>query len=125
VSPRRAALGVPVLLLAACGGSRNDYGGAVGTAAFGMAGAAVHRVTTKGCYGQCLSGTRCNTETGLCERMPCGGACPGDWVCDATGPAERCVQPKGNESPPECRPTEDGGSLLLVTCSDGGADAAR
>lgn len=124
VSARRALLALGLL---ACGGasSSNDYAGAVGTAAMGVAGAAVHRAATKGCFGQCLSGTLCNRETGLCERMPCGGACPGDWVCDASGPVEKCVQANRNEAPPECRPALDGGSLLLVTCPDAGADAAR
>jgi hypothetical protein len=70
---RLAVLSSSVLalaLLACSGGSSNNYVGAARAAAFGVGAAAVHRAATGYCWGDCVAGTVCNRDTGLCERAP-------------------------------------------------------
>jgi len=55
------------------------------------AGASVARRTEGECYAPCNPGTRCNPDTGLCERIPCGGQCAENQYCDETGLVARCV----------------------------------
>jgi hypothetical protein len=40
-----------------------------------------------GCVASCPPGTVCNTQTGLCDRVPCGGRCAPEELCDN----DRCI----------------------------------
>ncbi len=90
MTPCRAAL---VLLLAVgCGGASSDStaNAIVGTAA-AVAGAGISRATTKGCWGQCLSGLVCDHQSGMCVRnTPCSKRCAVDERCEE-GVVARCV----------------------------------
>src|SRR3954468_13593474 len=43
------------------------------------------------CYAMCVQGTFCNPGTGLCERMPCDGACRADQHCETSFSKSECV----------------------------------
>jgi len=43
------------------------------------------------CFTPCDNGTRCNPDTGLCERLPCQGYCGYGETCVGTGADARCV----------------------------------
>lgn len=65
------------------GASVVDVGSAV-------AGAFINRAQG-GCYAGCPAGTTCNTKTGLCDELPCRGACGWNEVCLGSGLAAKCV----------------------------------
>ncbi len=122
-----------VALSVGCGGpvgpfapshSNSALGAIVATGA-AVAEVAVYRATQNGCWGQCGAGAECNQETGLCERIPCGGRCSGDSVCEQRGDQEACVPPDlaFPSAQARCAPDPDAGSLLVVACTDAGASA--
>ena len=45
------------------------------------------------CVG-CTFGFTCNEDTGLCERLPCGGRCSADEVCENSPAGPVCVAQK-------------------------------
>lgn len=71
VRPRLALISTLGLALFACSArNRANYVGAAGATAFGVGAAAVNRVVTGDCWADCVAGTVCNRDTGLCERAP-------------------------------------------------------
>ena len=108
-------------LLFACGHA-NPVGPLVTTAA-AIGEVAMYRVSQSGCWGQCSVGSECNKLTGLCRHIPCGGQCRSDWVCQVNREGEECIPPSlaiPISTSSGCTPLADGGSLLLVSCADGG-----
>jgi hypothetical protein len=79
--------------------------------ASGVAAAGVNRAVTGGCWAACPTGTTCDHESGLCEKLPCSSHCPADLKCEIVGGEEVCVQPKAE-------------SALASASADGGADAS-
>jgi hypothetical protein len=65
-----------------CQPASGDYGEAAATAA-----AAAVAWTAVGCtVNGCAAPFRCNADTKMCERIPCGegqGSCPPTYVCDS------------------------------------------
>lgn len=53
-------------------------------------GEAARRRLAGECYVSCAQGFECNRDTGLCEKIPCGG-CPEGDACVGTGTRARCV----------------------------------
>lgn len=43
------------------------------------------------CYVDCLPGTRCNRQSGLCEALPCRDKCGPNETCDETITGIRCI----------------------------------
>lgn len=58
--------------------------------ATGAVGAGVSRAQGD-CYANCQPGTSCNRETGMCDALPCAGACAPEETCEVTHISERCV----------------------------------
>jgi hypothetical protein len=116
----RAALnGVVFAVLFGCGHGTNVALPIAATAA-AVTEVALYSLAQHGCLGQCGPGAECNHATGLCQHIPCSGQCPSDEVCQVNGSHEECVPPGLLLSQPGCTPIPDAGSLLLVTCDDGG-----
>ncbi|WP_437786579.1 hypothetical protein [Sorangium sp. So ce1097] len=93
LKPRR---GPPEFLLApgemrSSSGGSNDYAGAAATLAAAAGATVAQREVYDICYASCPNGTACNPETGLCERLPCGGKCPADRRCKIVEGKETCV----------------------------------
>jgi hypothetical protein len=65
-----SSFGLALALVACSAGNTSNYVGAARAAAFGVGAAAVHRAATGYCWGDCVAGTFCNRDTGLCERAP-------------------------------------------------------
>ena len=82
---RIALIGV---LLQACAAPVAVGAATMTAAAVGSAG--VQR-RAGGCYAMCVQGTTCNPGTGLCERLPCDGACRADQHCETTFNKSECV----------------------------------
>jgi hypothetical protein len=64
-----------------CQPSSGDYGEAAATAAASAAAWTAVGCTANGCEPP----FRCNADTKMCERIPCGegeGACPPTYICD-------------------------------------------
>jgi hypothetical protein len=55
------------------------------------AGAAATRRAYGECYVDCLPGTRCNRQSGLCEALPCRDRCGADEGCEETVTGLRCI----------------------------------
>ena len=51
---------------------------------------------TGGCFSYCVEGTRCNPNTGLCQRLPCDGQCSAKEQCVDVGRREQCVAREKN-----------------------------
>jgi len=75
------------LALVGCG--RAATGAALNTAVAVGVGAA--RVSRGRCFSECVRGTRCNPRSGLCESVPCEGACKSNEICDESRLVPRCV----------------------------------
>ncbi|WP_437738161.1 hypothetical protein [Sorangium sp. So ce1335] len=93
LKPRR---GPPEFLVApgevrSSSGGSNDYAGAAATLAAAAGATVAQREAYDICYASCPIGTACNPETGLCERLPCGGKCPADRRCKIVEGKEACV----------------------------------
>ncbi len=93
--------------LAACSAG-GAAGPAAANAAIGVAAAAVSR-SQGGCYSACPVGTACNPKTGMCDELPCRGACQPSERCDTNRLIPACVprveampdlQIKQKEGPP-------------------------
>lgn len=76
------------VVLAGCAAS--NLAGATSVTAAALASSAVQR-KAGGCYAVCTSGTTCNPNTGLCERMPCDGLCTADQHCEVTAIETKCA----------------------------------
>jgi hypothetical protein len=87
-----ALLAVP---LCAChtGSSNTLAGAAVMTTLAGGVSAA--RRANGECYVDCLPGTRCNRQTGLCDALPCRDKCNPGEVCTETETGSACVPASG------------------------------
>lgn len=74
---------IVALIASGCGGASSGSS-AAGAAVLGSlaAASAVASRAAGGCYAECTHGTICNTATGLCERLPCGGTCEAGQACD-------------------------------------------
>ena len=75
------------MLLSGCAASTVVGASTVTAAALGTS--AMQR-RAGGCYANCVNGTTCNPNTGLCERMPCDGACGRDEHCEVSALASKC-----------------------------------
>jgi hypothetical protein len=89
--------------------------------AMGVAQTAIYRKATGyKCWAACQQGYACSEKTGTCERLPCGGGCPGSQVCEQRGAIEVCVEPTHQElevvNEPEMCPVPDASPLLRVPC---------
>ena len=85
--------------------------------ALGVGAAAVER-SRGGCYAVCTGDTACNSDTGFCEPLPCGGRCGVNETCTPTPTGEECVPNvrdllSHDETPahPDVAPTDLEGSL--------------
>ncbi|MGZ6142210.1 MAG: hypothetical protein ACXWLM_02675 [Myxococcales bacterium] len=76
------------MLLSGCAASTMVGASTVTAAALGTS--AMQR-RSGGCYATCANGTTCNPNTGLCERMPCDGACGRDEHCEVTALESKCA----------------------------------
>jgi len=71
-----------------------NAGGAVASAAVNTAiagGVSAARRAQGACYTDCLEGTKCNEQTGMCDPLPCRGKCRAGEHCEPTTVGERCV----------------------------------
>lgn len=78
----------------------NDYAGAAATLAGVVTTTAVNHKVFGTCYATCLNGTACNSETGMCEPLPCGGKCPADHQCKMVEGRETCVREQPDRMAP-------------------------
>src|SRR5438045_2402106 len=81
---RSSRVVVTVLLalsLGACHGQGNSAAAAAIFTGLAGVGSAVSRANGQ-CYAVCTTGTACNQVTGLCDPLPCRGACAGGERCD-------------------------------------------
>jgi hypothetical protein len=70
------------------GGAQGAGAAGAGLQAVGQAvGAAAVSRALGGCVAACPPGTACNTQTGLCDVLPCRDQCKADEVCQN----DRCV----------------------------------
>ena len=94
-SLRGALTAVLCSLLAAChtGSSNTLAGAAVMTTLAGGFSAA--RRANGECYVDCLPGTRCNRQSGLCESLPCRDKCGPGETCAETETGVACVPASG------------------------------
>jgi hypothetical protein len=71
-------------------------------------GAAAYSRAHGGCYAVCPVGTACNSQTGMCDELPCRGQCAYDEECDERGMFPRCVRstkpPMEIHAAPDSRP---------------------
>ncbi|MCC6807354.1 MAG: hypothetical protein IT381_08015 [Deltaproteobacteria bacterium] len=84
------------LILSGCAGSNALVANAVANSLIAVTAAAVERARGN-CVASCPVGTTCNHDTGLCDTLPCRGACRVMERCDTTRVIPVCV-PAG--SPP-------------------------
>jgi hypothetical protein len=88
--PKRvAALWMSSVLLGSCGS-----GAAATNAVLNTTLAATTAVVERSqgrCYAACPTGTACNTSTGYCDPIPCGGSCRADEKCQETPTGQRCI----------------------------------
>ncbi len=75
--------------LLACKSAGGTVGNAILATAFASGAALAYR-GAGGCLAECVYGTFCNTATGNCERLPCGGCGPGEYCANAGGGEMRC-----------------------------------
>ncbi len=84
----RGVMGL-LLMLSGCAASGAAVTSALVHTAIAATASGVQRANG-GCYSPCNPGHRCNTETGLCDKLPCGGACSFDQRCELTATGEAC-----------------------------------
>jgi len=86
------ALPLALLALAAGAGGCHASNAAGAVAITSLAGgvSAVRRANGA-CYVDCLPGSRCNHETGLCDPLACAGNCASGFVCEETETGSACV----------------------------------
>lgn len=70
-------------LLAGCNAAPNAIAGAAVMTPLALGAAAISR-SSGGCYAVCQQGQQCNSNTGLCEALPCRGECPSSQTCEET-----------------------------------------
>ena len=71
-------------------GSANTAAGAVIMTTLAGGVSAARRANGE-CYVDCLPGTRCNRQSGLCEALPCRDKCGPNETCDETLTGIRCI----------------------------------
>jgi hypothetical protein len=91
----RAFMALGLLGLAACQGAGQAVGAGVMVANIVAAGSV--RRAQGNCFNDCVPGTACNKETGLCEALPCRGECREGESCLERGLVHRCVRVKSVE----------------------------
>jgi hypothetical protein len=89
----RLLFAVVVLTLCSCAAAGGAAGTAVVNTAIAVTVSGVRRAQGD-CYTVCNPGSTCNRTTGLCDRLPCGGACSFDQHCAVTAVGETCVSDK-------------------------------
>ncbi|HEX4620840.1 MAG TPA: hypothetical protein VH208_04660 [Myxococcaceae bacterium] len=95
-----------VLLGCASGGGMGALNAGSAALNTGIAGgAAAYSRAHGGCYASCPVGTACNTQTGMCDELPCRGQCAYDEECDSSGLFPRCV--RSTKSPLEIHAAPD------------------
>ena len=114
----RVCLLIATLLLG-CGGDGGKYAAAGVTAGAAVALAGVNRAATGGCWADCRPGTRCDSESGTCVPIACGGACGTDERCVRSDQGEVCVQAVRDTSAPLPE------SSAVAPPGDAGADPCR
>ena len=75
------------------GSSNTIAGAAIMTGLAG--GASAYKRSTGDCYVDCLPGTRCNRQSGLCEALPCRDKCGPNEGCEETVTGIRCLPASG------------------------------
>ena len=63
---------------------------AISTTAFATGVGAVRRANGE-CFTICTPGNACNTQTGLCEPLPCAGKCSFSERCEVLPTGDKCV----------------------------------
>ena len=85
------AAALAAALVPSCGHtSANTAAGAVIMTSLAGGVSAARRANGE-CYVDCLPGTRCNRQSGLCEALPCRDRCGPDETCDETITGIRCI----------------------------------
>ena len=87
-----------VLMVSGCAAAGGSVGSAVVNTAVAATVSGVRRAEGD-CYTVCNPGSACNRTTGLCDRLPCGGACSFDQRCEITAVGETCVSAKAPPLP--------------------------
>jgi hypothetical protein len=82
-----------MLCFSGCAASAGAIGSAAINTGVGATVSAVRRANGE-CYVPCNPGTSCNTVTGMCDPLPCGGRCAFDEKCEQTYLGEKCVSSK-------------------------------
>ena len=88
ISSSLAASAAALMQLPACHASSAVGAVAMTSLAGGMS--AVRRANGE-CYIDCLPGSVCNRETGLCDPLDCQGKCGDGFVCEESGTGSACV----------------------------------
>ena len=70
-----------------------------------------------GCYAMCVQGTVCNPNSGLCERMPCDGACRSDQHCETTFNKSECVAGAPSDAVSKAPGTQRLSEKVVSQCS--------
>ena len=81
-------------LLACHTGSANTLAGAAVMTTMAGGFSAVRRANGQ-CYVDCLPGTRCNRQSGLCEALPCRDKCQPGETCAETETGIACIPAGG------------------------------
>lgn len=79
-----------LVMLLNCATASGAVGAAVINTAVAAGASGVSRANG-GCYASCQPGTRCNSSTGMCDRIRCGGECKEGEECIESGGIERCM----------------------------------
>lgn len=58
-------------------------------------GASAAKRSSGDCYVDCLPGTRCNRQSGLCETLPCRDKCGPNESCEESLGGIKCIPAKG------------------------------
>ena len=91
IGPEGLALVLAALLGGCKTGSPSTVAGALTMTGAAIGAAAVSRASG-GCIAMCTTGTSCNPNTGLCERLACEGQCEAGYQCAETYSGARCVR---------------------------------
>jgi hypothetical protein len=89
--PLQAAVFLALIGCAAPAKTSRDAAQIVGMVAGKTGQTATAERTSEYCNPVCADGYACNNDTATCVRIPCGGKCRGDQVCNTSGMIESCV----------------------------------
>jgi len=86
---RPALLALLVVAGMGCRSSSTNAGDMVAAVVLAATSSAISRAQGD-CFALCTAGTFCNRDSGLCEPLPCRGACEADQICVRKGRQEVC-----------------------------------